>query len=359
VALSGTWSLANLAGVLAMQFSNAATLGDDDEYLSCLSANNDQLEFPPHLTVELASVAIKYAKVATNLMNIRTSSVRALGCFVRCLDGIYTDIPGMATNPDFIDVCSELITTIKLNVESGRAMKVRWNACYAASNCLKPLTLFRNKRLAADRSELISALLPLIEDFPNFKVRTSAAFAVTCATSKSIFNGGGGDGHHPKLSEICLTTIKGLDSMYDAQEEGEGQHKADLVDQLCLTFCHLIMLADASDIQEVNSALLEHSPETLVASLDMVMIRISPEKGSVLVKAMSKMTEMAKTQRKPAAAVRHLESDQADLFSIFANLDINPMTKWSMLYLKNHMVKEENEGEEEEEEEEVLCSGKA
>ena len=41
-------------------------MGDDDEYLSCLSANNDQLEFPPHLTVELAGVAIKYAKVGGN-----------------------------------------------------------------------------------------------------------------------------------------------------------------------------------------------------------------------------------------------------------------------------------------------------
>ena len=122
-------------------------LGDDDEYLSCLSANNDQLEFPPHLTVELANVAIKYAKVTTNLMNIRTSSVRALGCFMRSMDGIYTDIPGMATNDQFIEVCCDIVSTIKLNVESGRAMKVRWNACYAASNCLKPLVLFRNKRL--------------------------------------------------------------------------------------------------------------------------------------------------------------------------------------------------------------------
>ena len=54
--------------------------------------------------MELARVAIKYAKVNTNLMNIRTSSVRALGCFVRCLDGIYTDIPGMSANQEFIQV---------------------------------------------------------------------------------------------------------------------------------------------------------------------------------------------------------------------------------------------------------------
>ena len=53
------------------QFSNAATLGDDDEYLSCLSANNDQLEFPPHLTVELAGVAIKYAKVILSIKSCK------------------------------------------------------------------------------------------------------------------------------------------------------------------------------------------------------------------------------------------------------------------------------------------------
>ena len=40
-----------------------------------------------------------------------------------------------------------------------------------------------------------------------------------------------------------------------AHEEGEGQHKADLVDQLCLTFCHLVLLAETSDLQEIDSAL--------------------------------------------------------------------------------------------------------
>ena len=109
-------------------------------------------------------------------MNIRTSSVRALGCFIRCLDGIYTDIPGMSSNEEFIQVCADLIGTIKANVEAGRAMKVRWNACYAASNCLKPLTLFRNKRLSEERDLLVATLLPLVEDFPNFKVSSTMDF---------------------------------------------------------------------------------------------------------------------------------------------------------------------------------------
>ena len=71
-----------------------------------------------------------------------------------------------------LQVCADLISTIRGNVETGRAMKVRWNACYAASNCLKPLALFRDKRTSDERAKLIKALLPLVEDFPNFKVRT-------------------------------------------------------------------------------------------------------------------------------------------------------------------------------------------
>ena len=60
-----------------------------------------------------------------------------------------------------------------------------------------------------------------------------------------------------RLSEVSMKVVRGLDAMYDAggHEEGEGQHKADLVDQLCLTFCHLVMMADASDLQEIDAAL--------------------------------------------------------------------------------------------------------
>ena len=305
IALSGTWSLANLAGVLAMQFSNASVLTDDDEFLSGLSANNDQLDFPPHLTVELASVAIRYAQVKNNWMNIRTNSVRALGSFVRCLDGIYTDVPGMADNEEFIEVCSKLISTITMNVESGKAMKIRWNACYAAAQCIRPLTLFRNKHLIEKRTELIDNLILLLVDFPNYKVRTSAAFALSCAASKDIFNG--------RLCDICMRVVRALDdSTYDTQEEGEGQHRADSIDQLCLTFCQLLLLADVSDLQEINSALVDHSPETLVRSLNTVVFRISPSKGSAIAKTVSRMKDLSSKANMKG---------QQDLLNIFCNLD--------------------------------------
>ena len=126
-----------------------------------------------------------------------------------------------------------------------------------------------------------------------------------------------------RLSEVCMKVVRGLDAMYDAggHEEGEGQHKADLVAQLCLTFCHLVMMADASDLQEIDCALQEHSPETLVSSLDAAMIRISPEKGSVIVNTASRMKEvLAPNKHKSQTS----DESSQDLYAIFNNL--NPVS---------------------------------
>ena len=50
-------------------------------------------------------------------------------------------------------------------------LKVRWNACYAAGGVLKPSSIFEEKQLMSKRFLLIETLLPIVENFPNFKVR--------------------------------------------------------------------------------------------------------------------------------------------------------------------------------------------
>ena len=49
--------------------------------------------------------------------------------------------------------------------------QVRWNACYAAGGVLRPSILFEDKDLSAKRGLLIDTILPIVENFPNFKVR--------------------------------------------------------------------------------------------------------------------------------------------------------------------------------------------
>ena len=50
-------------------------------------------------------------------------------------------------------------------------MKVRWNACYAAGAVFNPSYIFEDKKLASKRLQVVDSLLPIVENFPNFKVR--------------------------------------------------------------------------------------------------------------------------------------------------------------------------------------------
>jgi hypothetical protein len=50
-----------------------------------------------------------------------------------------------------------------------KVMKVRWNACYAAGGILKTTLLFASDN-SGQRLAIIEALLPLVENFQNFKV---------------------------------------------------------------------------------------------------------------------------------------------------------------------------------------------
>jgi hypothetical protein len=54
------------------------------------------------------------------------------------------------------------------NITGGKIMKVRWNACYAASNILRKVD--DSSETATWRTELINCLLDMVINFQNFKV---------------------------------------------------------------------------------------------------------------------------------------------------------------------------------------------
>jgi hypothetical protein len=55
---------------------------------------------------------------------------------------------------------------IMANITGGKIMKVRWNACYAASNILK-----KEEAEGQWRTDLINCLLDMVINFQNFKVK--------------------------------------------------------------------------------------------------------------------------------------------------------------------------------------------
>lgn len=246
-------------------------------------------------------------------MNIRANCCRCLGGLLRCLDGIaceQVEPNSITENDEFKSVTLSIVDAIILNVSTGKAMKVRWNACYAAGAVFKPSYIFEDKQLVSKRLVVIETLLPIVENFPNFKVRISAAFALACAETRNIYG--------EKFQDICLTVVRALDTVHDVSEEEEAQHRSDLVDQLCLTFCHLLGLADLRDLESLNRELVEnYSMDTLERSLRTVTLRISPEKATTIISVKLQIQETWKPNSKHS---EYLE-DTNCILNLFSNLE--------------------------------------
>ena len=112
-----------------------------------------------------------------------------------------------------------------------------------------------------------------------------------------------------------MTVVRALDTVHDVSEEEEAQHRSDLVDQLCLTFCHLVGLADSRDLESLNRELVEnYSMDTLERSLRTVTLRISPEKATTIISVKRQIQETWKPNSK------HSE-DTNCLLNLFSNLE--------------------------------------
>ena len=81
------------------------------------------------------------------------------------------------------------------NIKTGKIMKIRWNACYAASNILKKKGLEKNYNWKVD---LLECLLETVRNFQNFKVRINAAVALGSAASRGT------------LGDFYLPVLEGL-----------------------------------------------------------------------------------------------------------------------------------------------------
>ena len=139
------------------------------------------------------------------------------------------------------------------------------------------------------------------------------------AQSKDVF----GD----RFLEVCVTVVRGLDTVQDMTDEGETQHRSELVDKLCLTFCHMLTLADIADIHELNRAMLEHTMEPLREALMVTINRVSPSHGAVMLHAIQKLKKVSErgTRPRPAAKAKRQSEDEEDeeesIFKIFRHME--------------------------------------
>jgi hypothetical protein len=193
---------------------------------------------------------------------------------MQCLDSLVRWLH-LDDNQEVRTMCQQSVEAIVLNVSSGKVMKVRWNASYAAGGILKTQHLFAKDR--EQRNKLFRALMPAMEECPNFKVRINAALALTSVSDRDNFG--------PMFIEVTVTTVRSLESaLTNVEDVDEVQHRTDLIDQLCTTFAHMISLATVKDIIVLEEVLVEYA-DALSDTMRSVLIRVSPEKASVFVEA--------------------------------------------------------------------------
>nr|XP_006815814.1 PREDICTED: HEAT repeat-containing protein 6-like [Saccoglossus kowalevskii] len=152
VRMKAAWSLGNLSDALVMNKDSSDAIFLQD--------------FSDMLLQRLFTSAIKASE---DNDKVKSNGVRAIGNLLRYIK------PSTMSKSGFTVLVEQSVQALVKNVIGG-TMKVRWNACYAVGN------MFKNADLPVGSStwtsDVYDALLGVVADCKNFKVRINAALAI-------------------------------------------------------------------------------------------------------------------------------------------------------------------------------------
>ncbi|GIY47714.1 hypothetical protein CDAR_124091 [Caerostris darwini] len=255
VRFKASWSLGNLCDALFV---------NEDEIL-----RNEAISLTFFYSIGMACV-----QFSKDCDRVKANAVRALGIL---LNYIPEDFMGFDMMSALIQESCEVLKSAL----SSNFMKVCWNSCYALGNMLRNTNLLLHCHLNLD---VFDCLLNVLKS-PNFKVRISAAQALTTLTSREQY------GDH--LIIIWQNLISTLLSTSSDVNFKEMKHQENLLDQLCYSLCHLASLLTLEDILKINSSIV-NSQEVLLISMWKFGSRLCKEKDSVLHTAIDKINSLKK-----------------------------------------------------------------
>jgi len=246
VRVSASWALANLTDTL-------------------VQAEKDcEEDFPVVIARNILYSAISAAKNPNSAVNTKSSAVRCVGNML-----YYLTRDRLGGEEEFEKVMGVGASCMLENIKTGKIMKIRWNACYAASNILKKKGMEKNY---VWKMELLECLLETVRDFQNFKVRINAAVALGSAATRGTL----GDLYIPVMEGL----VDSLSSTHSEEVFGEWQHQENLRDQLSLGICQIIAICkDEKEFSKLCSVVSD-SWDLVESSLRQSIRRISPEKSS-------------------------------------------------------------------------------
>ncbi|XP_001604646.2 HEAT repeat-containing protein 6 [Nasonia vitripennis] len=268
VRVKAAWALASLCDTLVKRESNK-----DVE--------------PIPLEIVLPKLYKTSVKAAKDNEKVKSNAVRAIG-------NILFLCPDRSIINDTSSAFEALITCATM----GNDMKVRWNACRAIGTILS-----RNPDEMLPlgwKDKVFPGLCDLVCNSPNFKVRTNAAWALSVCNSYEKY-----------IVTLWKSIIFGLENSQHVPSYIEYPHRDALVQQLCITLCHLAVHTDISELESLWVEVKDHF-EDLSQHLKHFQEHVLPEKAGDLIKAKAQFASFVKQ------AIRSSEKEVAsNLLELF------------------------------------------
>jgi hypothetical protein len=191
---------------------------------------------PSKLLVNVLNAALKSAK---DNDKVRSNAMRSLGGLGRIVDADFLALPD---GPSMVSSIGEALVA---NLETG-AVKVRWNAAHGLGMML------RNECLPTESDwtkSILSALIRVAREAPNFKVRINAVQALAMPPSRTFY--GPSASFRLMIGTLveCLATIDTMDHF------SEFKYQQSLREQLFATLLRLLLLATQSELSSIVTAL--------------------------------------------------------------------------------------------------------
>ncbi|KRT79059.1 HEAT domain-containing protein [Oryctes borbonicus] len=249
VKAKASWSLANLTSALVLNKNNPNIIE----------------ELPEKLLIDVIKISIKGCK---DNDKVKANSVRALGDLLLLLSD------EQMTLQEFRRNSVEGITSLISCLSSGSNMKVRWNSCHSLGKALKNDAIYVETHMW--QKQMFDHLTSLIIGFKNFKVRISAALALSCILSRKNYG--------EYYFSIWRALLRALENSENMEDFTEYKHRDNLVDQVCLSIGHLTTFLISADIHILQDDIAFYC-ELLKCNVQRVYERVIPEKAGCLTAA--------------------------------------------------------------------------
>ncbi|KAG8288416.1 HEAT repeat-containing protein 6 [Homalodisca vitripennis] len=218
-------------------------------------------------------------EVAQGKVKMRANGVRALGNLLGLLRERHL------CTPEYKDVPLQASEVLVKNASASNIMKVSWNACYALGSLLKNEAI--HEASCSWQDVVLPTLCSLVVRSSNFKVRTNACAALACVPLRRYY------GVH--YLAVWKAVLDGLDNALNMSDFREVKHQDGLLEQLCLTLCHLTSLVELADLSALYEVAVYHV-DTLQQHISRFLNSTVPERADAVLRAAASLALLREQQ---------------------------------------------------------------